>query len=65
MTGAPEGSNESISGEAGNQTCDPWFTRHSAYPLQHGGLKAKKNLVADVIRILRQIKQNEVMKYNL
>ena len=23
-------------GEAGNRTCDPWFTRHSAYPLQHG-----------------------------
>ena len=23
-------------GEAGNQTCDPWFTRHSAYPLHHG-----------------------------
>ena len=23
-------------GEAGNRTCDPWFTRHSAYPL-HGG----------------------------
>ena len=20
-------------GEAGNRTCDPWFTRHSAYPL--------------------------------
>ena len=24
-------------GEAGNWTCDPWFTRHSAYPLHHGG----------------------------
>ena len=24
-------------GEAGNRTCDPWFTRHSAYPLHHGG----------------------------
>ena len=23
-------------GEAGNRTCDPWFTRHSAYPLHHG-----------------------------
>ena len=23
--------------EAGNQTCDPWFIRHSAYPLHHGG----------------------------
>ena len=20
-------------GEAGNRTCDPWFKRHSAYPL--------------------------------
>ena len=36
MTGAPEGSTESGSGEAGNQTCDPWFTRQSAYPLSHG-----------------------------
>ena len=26
-------------GEAGNRTCDPWFTRHSAYPLHHGGLQ--------------------------
>ena len=33
MTGAPEGSTESGSGEAGVQTCDPWFTRHNAYPL--------------------------------
>ena len=24
-------------GEAGNRTCDPWFSRHSAYPLHHGG----------------------------
>ena len=24
-------------GEAGNRTCDPWFTRHSAYPLHHRG----------------------------
>ena len=26
-----------LHGEAGNRTCDPWFTRHSAYPLHHGG----------------------------
>ena len=37
MTGAPEGSTESGSGEAGNRTYDPWFTRHSAYQLHHGG----------------------------
>ena len=24
-------------GEAGNRTCDPWFTRHRIYPLHHGG----------------------------
>ena len=24
-------------GEAGYRTFDPWFTRHSAYPLHHGG----------------------------
>ena len=44
MTGAPEGSPKVVFyvalwfyGEAGNRTCDPWFTRHSAYPLHHGG----------------------------
>ena len=26
-------------GEAGNRTCDRWFTRHSTYPLHHGGLE--------------------------
>ena len=47
MTGAPEGSRKVVLckvffmffffyGEAGNRTCDPWFTRHSAYPLHHG-----------------------------
>ena len=24
-------------GEAGNQTCDPWFTRQALYPLHHSG----------------------------
>ena len=44
MTGAPEGSPKVVFkwfygfyGEAGNRTCDPWFTRHSAYPLHHEG----------------------------
>ena len=23
-----------------NRTCDPWFTRHSAYPLHHGGFSS-------------------------
>ena len=27
MMRAPESSTESISGEAGNRTCDPWFSR--------------------------------------
>ena len=31
-------------GEAGNRTCDPWFTRHSAYPLHHGGFFVLKRL---------------------
>ena len=35
MTGAPKGSTESISEEAGVRTCDPRFTRHSTYPLHH------------------------------
>ena len=30
-------------GEAGNRTCNPWFTRHSAYPLHHGGLYMAKD----------------------
>ena len=34
MTGALEGSMESGSREAGNQTCGPWFTRHNTYPLK-------------------------------
>ena len=30
-------------GEAGNRTCNPWFTRHSAYLLHHAGFfKARK-----------------------
>ena len=37
MTGAPADSIEIGSGEAGDRTCDPWFTRHSAYPLHNGG----------------------------
>ena len=32
-------------GEAGNRTCDPWFTRHSAYPLHHGGILTLDNSV--------------------
>ena len=36
MTVAPEGSAESGSLEAGDLTCDPWFTIY-VYPLHHGG----------------------------
>ena len=44
-TGTPKGSTKSgFYEEAGNRTCDPWFTRHSAYPLHHGGFS--KLLVA-------------------
>ena len=42
MMGVPEGSAESGSGEAGDRTCDPWFTRHSTYPLvplHHGSFR--------------------------
>ena len=31
--GRTKGSTQSISGEAENRTCDPWFTRYSTYPL--------------------------------
>ena len=33
MTGAPKDSTESGSGEAGNQTSDPWITTNGDYPL--------------------------------
>ena len=33
-------------GEARNRTCDPWFTRHSAYPLHHGAVPSQKLFVA-------------------
>ena len=36
MTGTPEGSTVSGFMEKPG-TCDPWFTRHRAYPLHHGG----------------------------
>ena len=26
-----------LTGEAGDRTCDPWFTRQVAYPLHHSG----------------------------
>ena len=37
MMGTPELNRKWFYGEAGNRTCDPWFTRHSPYPLHHGG----------------------------
>ena len=37
ITGTPKGSPKVVYyGEAGIRTYDPWFTRHSAYPLHHG-----------------------------
>ena len=48
MTGAPEGSPKVVYGEAGNRTCDPWFTRHSAYPLHHGGFSTPHTIVVDL-----------------
>ena len=35
----PEGSTDSGSGEAGDQNCNPWFTRHSANSLHYGGFQ--------------------------
>ena len=37
ISGAPEGSTDSGSGETGDRTGDALFTWHSAYPLRHGG----------------------------
>ena len=64
MTGAPEGSPKVVLwgffyGEAGNRTCDPWFTRHSAYPLHHGGfssfINSGKSRGPKISQINRQI----------
>ena len=42
MTGAPEGSTESgFMEKPGIEPATPGFTRHSAYPLHHGGLTVK------------------------
>ena len=38
ILGVPEGSTDSGSGKAWERTCDPLFTRQSAYPLHRGGL---------------------------
>ena len=37
MTGAPESFTESISEEARDRTCHPWFTRQRTYQLHHSG----------------------------
>ena len=36
-------------GEAGNRTCDPWFTRHSAKPLHHGGFSTESGFMLLVV----------------
>ena len=42
MTGTPEGSTESgFMEKSAIEPVDPWFTRHSAYPLHHGGFSMK------------------------
>ena len=41
-------------GEAGNRTCDPWFTRHSAYPLHHGGFSRQYYLPCGQVRLSLQ-----------
>ena len=45
-------------GEAGNRTCDPWFTRHSAYPLHHGGFSSPLPWCTNYIS-LKYIKKNQ------
>ena len=42
-------------GEAGNRTCDPWFTRHSAYPLHHGGFSIHYTTAATLKAFNRQM----------
>ena len=49
MMGEPKGSTESGSGEAGNQTCDPWITTNGDYPLHNGSFYI---VIRDIICIL-------------
>ena len=49
-------------GEAGNRTCDPWFTRHSAYPLHHGGFSYYVRNLLTVWTV--QSSNNNVHTYN-
>ena len=51
-TGAPKGSTESVSGEARNRTCDPWFTRHSFYPIDIGRIHGWGNLSLTILIVL-------------
>ena len=43
ISGAPKGLTDSGFGVARDRACDPWFTRHSAYPQQHGGFLTDNN----------------------
>ena len=56
--GITVGSTESISGEAGTRTCNPWFTRHSAYQLtwrlQGIGYRRHHSAVVLVLKLLRR-----------
>ena len=57
MTGTPEGSTESgFYGEAGNLTCDPWFTRHKFIPYTtaanvHAWVKVQNFQNSDLLKI--------------
>ena len=63
MTRAPVGSTESGSGEAGNGTCDPWFTRHSTYPL-HNGNNSFSISLCNLLIILYQLTKFEATGFD-
>ena len=55
--GSTKGSIESGSGEAEDQTCDPWFTRHNTYPLQRGGFHMSGFVQRNVICIYQYFRE--------
>ena len=34
-------------GEAGDPTCDPWFTKQAVYPLHHGSSKMSESFKSE------------------
>ena len=42
-------------GEAGNGTCDPWFTRHRFIPLHPGGFFNRQSIAPGTLQVINHI----------